>query len=501
MDPADDVKAPSLTTKAAKGIVWFASGNMIRTILQLLPVAVLARLLSPEEFGVMTGALVLIALSEQIAYSGVGPTIVQIDNLRKDHIGTAYWMALGTSLVVALLLIVFAGQIEAAMGVSGLALIVPIVAATIPINSLGVVSARLMQRDLQFGYQITVDTVGYIFGYYTFGIVLAYLGYGVNALVMAFVGHTVFRSVALFVKNLPRFTLATSRQAARELYGSSLAVVFGGILNELGNNADRLGIGNVLGPAALGLYGRASELTQRGGRVFEQVVVRAVFPAFARKQAEPEKLLQGLLHTNTLSFLAIGSVVAVMLAFAEQIIQVMYGPGWGETITPFMLLSLSLIFAAPFRLSLTASHSLGLFWSATFVQLLFAISTMVSAFYLARLGISAVATGILVLSLAKVCLMNAILSRKLGITFKNSAHSVLVTVPLLALCVTASLFSEQAASFLTDNPLLQLLVGVPAVGLICAGSVLLYPRLFLGPALDWLSNRIDSKFLKWLNSR
>src|SRR5215217_2776119 len=174
-----------MTHKIMSGLFWTASGKGAQAILQFVVVTILARLMTPLEFGVVAAAMIVIGFSEIVTRLGLGPAVVQREKLDRRHLGTAFTASLLFSVVIGALIWIFAPLIAGFFRYQGVEAVLRILAWLFPIRGLGVVPDSLAQRDLCFRWLAKTDVLSFVLGYVFVGIGLAFAGYGVWSLVAA----------------------------------------------------------------------------------------------------------------------------------------------------------------------------------------------------------------------------------------------------------------------------------------------------------------------------
>lgn len=495
----------SLTKKTFNGSAWVLAGNIVKAIAQLVPIAILARLISPAEFGVMTGALIIISIFEQIAYGGLGPTIVQMKVLRKDHIGSAYILSFTLSSAIALIIIALSSQIESLLGLPSLSTVIPWIALSFPISSLGIISARLLQRNLDIKFQTVTDTASYVVAYYLIGIPLAYYDFGIWALVIAFLSQVSIRSTALFLRTIKSFTLQTSRSGVKDLCGSGIAVMAGGIFVELLNNTDRISVGHALGTSALGVYGRASDLTQRCNRILDQVILRAFFPAFASKQSDHGRLKSALLHANSLCVIVTAPIALYLSTFSSEIIELVFGVNFLDASLPFKFLALTIIFTIISRTHMMLHHGTGNFWRSSLLQLIMFFAATAATLTAVKHGVTIVAITYLAIQIVRSIASNCMSLIILSASWRDSLKSYATSIPFIIICLISAEVSHALSKAASLNTTITLITGGVLFGAGCTVLSLIKPSILVGPSLGWLCNQLNlqqkSPFIAKLLSR
>lgn len=250
---------------------------------------VIAAILGPKAFGIVTLAVVFLLFVQLFLEQGITTTIIQRKELGRQHLDAAFWivMATGAGLLCGTLLL--AGWWADVTGTPELASILRVMSAIILIEALTVVQQALLQRELEFKQLALRSNVAAITGGIV-GVAAAFGGAGVWALVAQ---QVVTKSVALallWVVSDWRPSFRFSLAAAKDLYGFSSRVFVGKAGTFAQSQLDTVVIGVALGPVAVGLYRLALRVARFPVDAFSQPIAMAALPAFSRAQDDPEHL-------------------------------------------------------------------------------------------------------------------------------------------------------------------------------------------------------------------
>jgi O-antigen/teichoic acid export membrane protein len=420
----------SLTSRTLAGLSWTFSGTAGQSVLQVLVLVALARLLLPEDFGLVGAALVVVAFSEIFYQLGVGPAIVQRPLLEEAHVRAGFALSLGFGVALCGLIWVLAPAIAGFFRMEGLTPILRVLAFVFPLQSVSVVAESLVQRELRFRDLAVVGVLSYLIGYGIFGIAAAALGFGVWALVGARLVQAALRSACLIVLRPHAASLRFPLGALRDL------VVFGGgitltqIFNYLATQGDNLVVGRWLGAEALGLYGRAYQLMVVPANGFGQVVDRVLFPTLARIQDEPERLRTAYRRGIGLTALAVLPAGASACILAPEIVHVLLGARWTGVIVPLQILAAGMFFRTGYKMASTLARSKGAVYEAAWREGVYAILVLLGAWAAHPFGIAGVASAVVLAVTIQFILLAHLGLRLTGMTWSEfiAAHVPGVTL-------------------------------------------------------------------------
>ena len=243
----------SLVGTASRGVLWTAGAQFIAQGIHVAVRLVLARLLVPDDFGLVAMAMVFLSLTPLVADLGVGQALAQRQDLAEGHRSTAFWL---TSALGGGLFFLFAAAAPLFGAFYGEPAVVPIIrvlAVSFLLAAPESVYSALLIREMRFGL-LGARRIAATLSGGAAGIAAAVGGLGVWALVIHSLVTAAAGSALLAWRSPWRPRWEFSRKAARELWGFGRWVTGSRLLNHLNRNADNLLIGRFLGAAALGLY-------------------------------------------------------------------------------------------------------------------------------------------------------------------------------------------------------------------------------------------------------
>src|SRR5437660_304872 len=285
MTSSSDQKPPvDRTGHALTSGVWMGAGYGLQGLMTVGSVAVLARVLSPAEFGLVSAAMLAINFSRVFSEGAIAPAVVQHPKLRDEHIQTAFTLSLGTSVLLFMLLWLGAPTIAALLKAPSVAPVLRVLACLQPIAGLGVIADSLLRRELRFRTIANVRIVSYGVGYGGVGIVAALAGAREWALVAANATQAVLTTALLLRARPHSLRLGVDWPAARELLSFGGGFVLARIGNYAAGDGDNVVVAKWLGLSALGLYDRAYQLMVAPAMLLGQVMDEILFASLARIQ-------------------------------------------------------------------------------------------------------------------------------------------------------------------------------------------------------------------------
>ncbi len=326
----------SLRRQALSGLTWTGGATLVCALLQVLQIAVLARLLQAEDFGLM--ALVMIVIGFMQAYSdmGISGAIVQRQDATIEQLSSLFWLNVLVGITVFGLILIGAPLMAHLYGEPKLDTLVSYAGLLFLIAPAGQLWRMLMQKGLRFGVLAMADVVASAAGA-AVAITLAWGGQGVYALIWGQLASTTASTLILVMIGLriwrPKLRLRRTDLAGYVRFG---AYQMGErTINFLGTNLDKLLVGSLVGTQGLGLYNVAFQLVMKPMQLINPIVMRVAFPLFAIVQADNDRLRSGYLDVIRIVSLIMFPIYAGMIVLAEPLVLVLLGENWASLVPTF----------------------------------------------------------------------------------------------------------------------------------------------------------------------
>ncbi|HEY2431609.1 MAG TPA: lipopolysaccharide biosynthesis protein [Vicinamibacterales bacterium] len=384
----------SLTERTAGAVQWRFAGSALNVLSQLAIGVVLARLLTPADFGVIALAAIVLGVARPFGELGIGNALVQRARVTDRHLRSAFTFSTLLSLVVTAAIAAGATRIARLLGDVHAAGILRLLVIGFAFQGMSVVSSSLLRRDLDFRKQFFIDTASFVVGYGGVAIVLALLGYGVWSLAWGSTAQLAIAATARFaVVRHPTSPLLAPRELG-ELLTFGLGAAGVSVVSYVALNGDNYVVGRWMGTGSLGLYGRAYALMNTPYLSAANVMSGVLFPAFSRVQHEPARLRRAYLVATRLTATIAAPILAALAIAAPHLILGIYGPQWRGTVAPLQILCVAGYFRALYHLGGIVSQSAGRVYSELWRQALYACLVVAGAIVGSRFDISGVAAGV-----------------------------------------------------------------------------------------------------------
>jgi O-antigen/teichoic acid export membrane protein len=322
-----------------QGARWGVIAQVIQQVLSVLATMILARLLTPADFGVVTASVTVLQFVQLAFTLGWSAAIVRRREVDDAYLSSIFWVVTGMGTALATVMALGAPFLAGLSGIASAAPYVMVLGLSCIPGAALVVPHAILQRRLQLPATQVASIISFV-AYFVVQVTLALLGAGAWAVVVGMVVQSSAQFAVLLVaaRWLPRPVF--HRRLIGEDFRLARGLLFNNGLTYGVRNADYVIVGHLLGAAALGSYYVAYVLPQILRLRVTWATGSVVFPVLARSQSDPERTQQVYVHTHLL-LAWIGFPAMVGLAvLADPVVRVFFGPQWDAAVTPLRWLAL-----------------------------------------------------------------------------------------------------------------------------------------------------------------
>lgn len=328
-----------LRSKTIRAIGHLGVGGALGKIVSLGSTLIMARLLSPEDYGLMAMAMVLVGFVGFFNEVGIGAALVQKTDLSPTEINGCFSFSILASLLLFAVTALLSVPAADFFGNPRLQPMIVVLAITFILGAVGTVPMALLRREMRFK-AIAGITISGVFVQSGLALLLAWLGHGPWSLVWSFVASTLFQSVLTFYLSRWRPSSLRGLHEAFGLVRYGLQVTMTRIFWYLYSNADKVVIGRMLGDRPLGIYDMAYSLATLPTSQITSLATNVSSPLFARLQHDRIQLQAYILHfTRGVAYVTYPALIG-MLMCSHELIAVMLGDKWAAMLVPFGALCL-----------------------------------------------------------------------------------------------------------------------------------------------------------------
>ena len=487
----EDADSQGIAQKAISGVFWSAVQNWGSQAGSLIAFLVLARLLQPEDFGLVALANTFIVFFTLAIDQGFSTALVQRQQLDEAHWNTAFWVQLGLGVGLTLLILGSAGFVAGIFHQPMLEPVLRSLSLIFLLRPLILVQRAALRRQLAFK-KIAIRALVSIFFGGGVGIGLAITGHGVWSLVAQQLTFEAVGVVVFWWVSDWRPALQFSRRCLGDL--SSFGVsIFGSNLLAFGNNHfDTLLIGYFLGEVALGYYAIAYRVLQ----VLTQLLIgtgnQVALPILSRFQSEPERFLKAFYQiVGCVSLVALPIFVGVA-TLAPELVGVVFGVQWMLAVPMMQVLAFSGMFYIVLFFNMSAFVAMGRPIIRLRLEFINVILNTMGCLIAVRWGVLAVAYAYAISDFLVIPMSLWSLNKLLKISFRDYvkpfASSIAFTVVTAAF---VGILRYQLSNWLAPAAVM-VICGLTGIALYMGCFRQFLPAEFEG-IVDWLKLRLAGR--------
>lgn len=420
------MKKESDLIKGTKGMAWMSSVIMAEYIINLLITYILARILTPSDYGEVSAITILVGFADLFWQLGVGPALVQKKNLTEKDIATGHTLNIIFGFVTFAVVNIFAGFCSEIFSISSVNML-RVYSLIFIINSVLATPMSIAQKKCKFKLMAFV-TFSSVIIYGGVAVFFAKLGYGAWTLVYANLIKLLYRAVAFVIAEKINFRFMVDKESAKSLLyfggGHTLARIF----NYIANNGDSFVINKTLGKVDLGNYTKAHSLLNYPATLIGQSLDQVLFPILSGCQDEIPKLKRTFnAGTGIIALFAI-PISVVCYFCAEDLILFYLGEGWISVALPFKVMISGLFFRTAYKLSDSVIRAIGKVYQRSVVQIIYASLVVLTTYIGHFFGLWAIAFGVTFSFIANYFMMYLLCAKYIKIKLRDALRALLPAV-------------------------------------------------------------------------
>ena len=478
--------------KLVNSFAWDFVGKIGSQVASAIIGIILARILTPSEFGLIGMAMVFISITGIFTNLGLSSALIQRTDPNEEHYSSSFYLNIGSSLFLTLLFIFIAPLIARFFKNEALTDIIRVLSLSLLVSGFTVVQEARLRKKMRFDLLtkariISTVTSGIV------GVVMAFTGFGVWSLVsQTLLGRMITTGYYWIVSDW-KPKLLFRLKALKELWSYSFNLFISGIIDTIYSQLDSLIIAKIFSARELGLYSRAKTMNRFVIKYSSESIGSVTFPVMSEIKDDRQRMIGFGISAEKLVAFAVFALLGWLFVAAGPLILTLYGPKWEQSVHIFRLLCLS-GFAYPISAAtlsmLKASGDSRSFLKVEIWKKIVGLTGLSIGFAFGLKGylISLVITGII-----GVLLNMLYTGKSLGITVR---HQLLPLLPYLFIAVTTSFIVDILPLKFSLNFLNLIIVTISFFVLYLGSNYLLKTEgttLFFRQALSLL-NQLKAKF-------
>ncbi len=362
---------------------------------------ILARILSPAEFGVIAIANMMIHYANNFTNFGLNNALVQKDNVGNEHVNTVFTIDFAISLFLVLVTLLSAEKFAIFFHNAAVGSVLKWMSLYYVITTFYHIPVVILRRNIDFRFLTVVE---FVEGLLTsvLAIVLALAGYSYWAVVVASLVMPALVTVVLMIKThwLPKIVLSNNMG---ELYSFGFWNFMRAQVNLLISKVDYFVIGRYLDIESIGLYGKSFELTDRAMSGITMPINTIFFSTFSRLKQDAQQVKQVFLESSGLLALVGYPCLFGLLGVAPHFVMSCLGDQWKLAIVPLQILAVACLFRVLLGLVASVNVAIGKYKVHTMLNVVSAVFFVVLCFWVVEHGITAVSYAYLAYCFVSFC--------------------------------------------------------------------------------------------------
>lgn len=333
----------SLKKRTIKGVGWSAADAFLGQGVTFLVGLILARLLSPDEYGLIGICLIFTVVLNGIVESGFSNALIRKKEVTDDDYNTMFMTNMASSIVLYILLFWSAPLISDFFHRQELTALVRVTGLVLFANALSITQVTILTKKIDFKTKTKASLTSAVLSG-VIGIAMAFTGYGVWALVAQQVARQLLYTVCLWMLNrwYPKFKFSVD--SFRYMWGFGWKLLVSGLLNNIWNQLYQVVVGKFYSPATLGQYTRSNEYANIFSSNITSIIQRVSYPVLSEIQDDKHRMVEGYRKVIKMTMFVTAVCMISLGAVAEPMIYCLIGPKWHEAATflPLICISMSL---------------------------------------------------------------------------------------------------------------------------------------------------------------
>lgn len=317
----------SLKNRTARGVGWSFIDNMASSGIAFLVGLVLARLLTPAEYGIMAMIAIFIAVSNSIIDSGFSNALIRKVHINRVDYNTVFLFNLVIAVILYILLFFLSSSISAFFKEPILVEVIRVIGLVLIINALSIIPRTIYVKKMDFKVQTKVSLIASILSG-IIGISMAFAGWGVWSLVGQQLSRQILNTFYLwyYCKWRPKWEFSVN--SFKELFGFGSKLLLSGLIDTIYKNVYYIIIGRFYSSTQLGQYTRAEQFNSIFSSNLTSIVQRVSYPVLSSIQDEPERLREAYRKIIKSTMLITFACMLGLAAISKSLIIILIGDKW-----------------------------------------------------------------------------------------------------------------------------------------------------------------------------
>lgn len=375
----------------------------------------MARILSPQEYGIMGMLLVVISFTQVFIDNGFGSALIFKKDRTEEDFSTAFYTSAVMGILIYIILFLSAPYLSRFYN-HNITLYIQVIGIGILINSLSVIYRTRLTIIIDFKSQAKFSFLAVVISG-IIGLIFAYQGFGIWALIYQNIGLAFFNLIFLLInlKWFPQYRF--SKKSFLELFNYGSNLLYAAIINAIYININSVLLGKFYSTRALGIYTKSYQFTIFPVTVFTGIIQRVFFPYLVKYQADYDELYHHNNRYNKLIFIILLPVITIVILFSNFLIRFVLSDSWTSMTIPFNILLVSTLFYPLIVMNMNVFQVIGKTSKFLFVEILTKVVGVSILIICYRYGLIGICFGILIQFMIQYIITSYFVAKSLGKNF------------------------------------------------------------------------------------
>lgn len=420
----------SLKQKTISGVVWSSLQRFGTMGINFISNIVLARLLTPDDYGCIGMLMIFIVLSNTFLDGGFGSALIQKKRPTSEDYSTIFYWNIFLSIVLYGILYICSPLIANFYDIPLLSKVLRVQGVVLILNAFGIIQANQLRKQLKFKsiakVSLTASLVSVIVA-----ITMAYMGWGVCSLVAQQIMMPLVSTFLYWIYSTWRPLWVFSRSSFKELFGFGSFILLSNLLNNFCNNLNGLLIGKFFNASSMGYFTQAKKLEDVFSSSLEAVILQVTYPVLVEVKDNFDRLRNALRQFNSLLLYVVAPLMLLLNLLATPVITMILGKQWLPAVPYLEILAFQGIAYSLQGVNTNAIVSIGrsdTFFRATIIKRVVQICLLLLGMYYG--GIMGLLWGTTFFSFFAAFYNGMLVHKYIGYTYSRQIKDLLPTIGL-----------------------------------------------------------------------
>ncbi len=326
-----------LKTRTISGVFWSSIQRVGTMGITFVSNIILARILSPEDYGCIAMLMIFISLANTFIDGGFGSALIQKKNPTDEDYSTIFYWNIFLSVLLYIVLYILAPLISEFYNMPLLTKILRLQGVVLFFNALTIVQQNQLRKQLQFK-KLSIVYISSAIISLVIAIVMAYRGWGVWSLVAQQISISVIHTILFWIVNSWKPLILFSRKSFKELFNFGGFMLVASLFSTFSNEMQGLLVGKMFNSTTLGLYNQAYRLEGSAATATSSIIDQVTYPVLSSLQNDRLQFITALKRFIQIPVYICSLVMMILIVIAKPLIILLYSEKWIDSVPYFQIL-------------------------------------------------------------------------------------------------------------------------------------------------------------------